>query len=81
MGYSMLSCVILLPIIFYQSKHGGITIMAPKAKDKTSSANVVDNAIATAPTTDNSKAVTIDDVSYDMTNLVDVVRYRTENMS
>src|SRR5687767_5182117 len=50
--------------------------MAPKAKDKTTSANVVDNTpiVSTMPTADNSKAVTIDEVSYDMTNLVDVVK-------
>src|SRR4051812_18914775 len=76
MGYSVLSCVILLPVIFYPSQHGGITIMAVKAKDKTTSANVFDNTpiVSTMPTADNSKAVTIGEVSYDMTNLVDVVK-------
>jgi hypothetical protein len=53
---------------------GEITIMAPKTKDKTTSANVVDTAVSPTPPTDNSKTVTIDSVSYDMTNLVDVVK-------
>src|SRR4051794_39243547 len=48
--------------------------MAPKAKDKKISANVVDNAIATTPTADNSKAVPIGEVNYDMSSLVDVVK-------
>jgi hypothetical protein len=70
-SYAIMRDTPLFTANLYQST-GESRIMAPKAK--TTNPNVADNAVSPTPTVDNSKAVTIDAVSYDMSNLVDVVK-------